>query len=315
MTNSNVPMTLIRRTETSQPVKRRGLLNTIWRERSAYIMLAPSYIIFLLFSLIPTVAAVALSFFDADLGHISWTGLDNYFKLAQDPVFQQSVVTTIKIALIVVPLVTLGSLGMAVLIQPVGSSFQAFMRGVLYLPKVANAIVMSLIFLWMFNPQYGLINYLLSLVGIAPYAWLSQGSTAIAAVIIVEFILRVGQPFILFLAGLYVIPRELYDAASIDGANGWQSFRYVTLPMLTPITLFVVVTQTIASLQIWASVFLLTRGGPNRATDVVMFRIYETGFEFFRFGLASTQSVVLLLISAVFVIVLFRQFRWQGDYT
>jgi ABC-type sugar transport system permease subunit len=166
----------------------------------------------------------------------------------------------------------------------------------------------------MYHADFGLLNYLLSLVGLAPVDWLGSPRTALVAVMIVSIWVQVGYQMVVFLAGLQGIPHVYQDAARVDGASAWQRFRYVTLPLLRPVTLFMLVTGVITSFQVFTLIYVLTDGGPLHATDVLVYRIYQMAWEFLQFGGASALSLVLLILLLGATWVQFRMLGRRVDY-
>jgi len=183
-----------------------------------------------------------------------------------------------------------------------------------YLPVVAAGVVLSMVWLYIYHPTYGLLNYLLTVVGLPRVAWLGTTGTALPSLAVVVASWTIGQPLIIFLAGLAGIPQDLYDAASIDGAGAWHKFWRVTLPLLMPTTLFVLVTQTINVFQVFVVVLLMTRGGPFNATQTIVFRIWETAFSFFQFGYASAMGVVLILLVSIVAVIQFKLLGREVEY-
>ena len=292
----------------------RSLPRQLWSARWAYLFLLPALIPFFLFVLLPLLEGLRLSFYDAELVKREWVGLKNFQDLTQDSAFRQAVLNTIYFVIGVVPVTVALSLGLAVIIHPLRRAAQSFFRLAFYLPVVAAGVVLSMVWLYIYNPTYGLLNYLLSLVGIGRVEWLGRTETALPALAAVVVSWTIGQPLILFLAGLAGIPQDLYDAASIDGAGGWAKFWFVTLPLLRPTALFVLVTQTIGVFQVFVVVLLMTRGGPVNATQTIVYRIYETAFSFFHFGYASAMGVVLLLLVSLVAVVQFRLLGQEVEY-
>ncbi len=286
------------------------LLHRIKKERSAYVFILPTLLLTLTFLLIPMVQGSRLSFFRADLKQETWLGLQNYFDLFQDSLFWLELKNTLIITGVLVPLIVSFSLLMASLILKFNKRLQMFFLASFYLPVVMSGIIVSMVWLWIFNPTYGLLNYLLSLVGIEPVIWLGQVNSARFAVIIVVFTWLIGADIILYLAAISAIPRTIYEAAMIDGTNIYQKFFKITIPLVMPMTLFILVTTTMGTFQIWEAVYLLTRGGPAYTTTTIAYRIYQLGFRYFRFGQASTQATVLLII--VFS-VSFIQFKYLSQ--
>ncbi len=286
------------------------LINEIWKERWAYLFLLPALIPFFAFILWPLMAGLRLSLYDAQLVDRTFIGFGNFVELANDEAFRMAVRNTFFFVLGVVPVTVTLSLFLALVIFPMRSGAQGFFRMAFYLPVVASGVVLTMVWLYIFNPTYGLLNYLLSLIGIERIAWLGLIETALPSLAIVVISWTIGVPVILFIAGLAGIPESLYDAAQIDGANALQELWYVTLPLLRPTVLFILVTQTIGVFQVFVVVLLMTRGGPANSTQTIVYRIYETAFTFFRFGYASAMGVVLLLIVSI---VAAAQFKLLGE--
>lgn len=310
-------------------------LARLWRARAAYGFLLPAYLFFVLFMLIPLLQGLHLSFFEAGLKSREWVGLDNFRKLAHDESFHRAVTNTFLFVLGVVPLGLALSLGMAVLIYPLGRGWQTFFRMAFYLPVVASAVVLSMVWLWIFNPSYGLLNYLLKpflpvltwfrgqlpRLGVEnvswlnwPIPWLGQTETALLSLGVVVLSWTLGQPIILFLAALGSIPPELHEAARIDGASEWQQFWRITLPLLRPTSLFVLVTQTIGVFQVFVVVLMMTQGGPFYATETIVHRIYQVAFNAYQFGYASAMAVVLVLIVGVVALLQFKFFGQEVEF-
>lgn len=290
----------------------RQVTRELYKGRYGYLFIAPGYVVFFVFLFLPVLAAIGLALFDTNYIHYDWVGLGNFVTLGTDPGFRRAIFNTLSYVAIVVPITLLLSLVIALLIYPLGSKLQAFFRGAFYLPSVAGGVIISLVWIWIFNPAFGLFNYLLGLVGIDPVLWLASSRTSLWSVVIVVFTFTIGQPIILFLAGLGSIPGELYDAALVDGANSLQRVWYVTLPLLRPVFLFVLATSTIGVFQIWETIYMLTSGGPSQSSTSIVYTLYETAFLTTRYGLASAMGVVLM----VFVVVItFIQLRfWDVSY-
>jgi multiple sugar transport system permease protein len=275
-----------------------GLGKCIWQGRTGYLFIAPGYVAFLAFMLLPLLAAICLSFYNASfvIEQRQFVGLAQYQQLFRDSTFQKALINTIKYVVIVVP-VTLGlSLSIALLVHPLGLGAQSFFRGAFYLPGVAGGVILSVVWLWIFNPTYGLLNYLLGLAGIDPVLWLASTKFSFWAVCMVVLTFTIGQPIILFLAGLANLNQDVLDACVVDGATSLQRTWYVVLPLMRPVILFVAATQTINVFQIWETIYMLTQGGPSHSSTSLVFFIYQTAFIAGRYGKASAIGVVLLII-------------------
>jgi ABC-type sugar transport system permease subunit len=274
------------------------------RAATGYLFLLPALLLIGAFTLLPFVQGVALSFqsWDGVGRDTPFVGLRNYERVLGDTIFWTSLWNAAVFGLIGFLVGNALSLGMAVAVSanPRGASF---FRIAYYLPGVFSVVVVGLTFQWLLQPSVGLVNR--SLVGLGLTAlkhnWLSEPGTALPSVSAVYVWYHWGFGFLLFLAGLQGVPRELYEAAAIDGADAWQRFRHVTWPQLMPITTIVSILTLLAALQIFATVQVMTNGGPAYYTEVPTLRIYKEGFGFNRFGVAAAMSVVfgtiLMLLS------------------
>ena len=272
------------------------------RTHAAYALVTPAAALMLVMLLGPLAGVIALSFTDYQLGapHLSWIGLANYQDLLADKVFWTALRNTLTYVVIVVPGAVIAGLAIALLIQS-GTSLRSLYRTIYFLPVMATLIAMAVVWEFMLHPQFGLVNGLLRGAGLPAFAWLQDRSTALYALCAIGIWQAVGFNMVLFLAGLVSIPKQLYEAAEIDGASsGWARFRLVTWPMLGPVTTFVVVISGIRSFQVFDTVHVLTKGGPSKSTEVLIHTMYTEGFEFFRSGYAAAITVVFL----VFVLLL-----------
>jgi len=278
-----------------------GLGKQIWRNRAGYLFIAPGYLAFLAFMLLPLLAAIGLSFYKASfvIDQRQFVGLLQYERLLHNKAFLKALVNTIKYVVVVVPATAGLSLGIALLVHPRGMRAQSFYRGAFYLPGVAGGVILSVVWIWIFNPTYGLLNYLVGLVGIDPILWLASTKTSFWAVCTVVLTYTIGQPVILFLAALASLNQDLLDASLVDGANNVQRTWYITLPLLRPVILFVIATQTIGVFQIWETIYMLTQGGPSHSSTSLVFLIYQTAFIAGKYGKASAIGVVLLVLIAI----------------
>lgn len=289
-----------------------ALFKRLYEGRWGYFFLFPAYFFFAIFTLVPLIQGLGFSFYDVGLRERTFIGLDNFIKLAEDQVFWKALVNTVLVVIGGVPTIVIVSLLVSVVVFPLARWVQGFFRVAFYLPVVASGVVLSMVWSWILNPSYGLLNYLIGLVGMEPVAWLGSPNSALIMVMVVVVSFTLGQPIILFLAGLGGIPIDLYEAAMIDGANSRQRFVRITLPLLKPTTLFVTVTQVIGVFQVFVVVLLLTKGGPANGTQTIVYRMYETAFEFYNFGYASAIGLVLI---AVIGIISWIQFRFFGQDT
>ena len=275
------------------------------RTYSAYALVTPAVALMLIMLLGPLAGVIALSFTDYQLGapHFSWIGLANYQDLFADKVFWTALRNTLAYVVIVVPGAVIAGLAIALLIQG-GTSLRSLYRTIYFLPVMATLIAMAVVWEFMLHPQFGLVNGVLRGAGLPAFAWLQDRSTALYALCAIGIWQAVGFNMVLFLAGLVSIPKQLYEAAEIDGASsGWARFRLVTWPMLGPVTTFVVVISGIRSFQVFDTVHVLTKGGPSKSTEVLIHSMYTEGFEFFRSGYAAAITVVFLVIVLLLTLV------------
>lgn len=297
-------------------------MNARWRQSSrGYLFIAPASVYLAAFSLAPIVFAGYMSLHRWHLlkPDKPFVGLANYRDLLADSFFVNAVCNTLFYALASVPLGVATALAVALLVARPLRGVGVF-RTLFYIPSVCSQVAISMVWIWILMPEQGLINYavaqinkLLALVGVhgpdgggaitTATNFLNQSGWAMAALVAMSIWIGLGPRMIIFVAGLQNISKTLYEAAGLDGCNGWQRFRYVTIPQLAPTTLFVTVTTTIASFQLFTPVYMMTQGGPQRTTDVVLYHIYKEAWQKFELGMASAQSYALfgmiVLIAAV----------------
>lgn len=281
-----------------------------WKEPAwGYAFVLPNLILIALFFIYPLFNTFRLSFFQADMQAETFIGLDNFKTLFADSVFLNSLKHTFYFALIIVPIIVVISFTVAGLIKDLRPSSKTLFRIIFYLPVVATPVVVTMVWAWMYNVNFGILNYLLSLIHVGPIEWLGSTSGAFLAIVIVVVTWSVGQPIILYLASMDGISKELYEAAEIDGAGPFRKFLRITLPLVANTTLFVTVTTTIATFQIFVVIHLLTRGGPYFSTETLVYTIYRTAFTATEFGAASAQGVVLFVIIMIIALVQLRLIR------
>ena len=286
-----------------------------WKVREAlwgYLFLFPNILGFLAFNIFPLLFAIGMSFTRWDLiSEPTFVGLANYEKLfLEDESFRIAVKNTLFFTAMSVPAGTVISLVLAnVLNQKIRGT--TFYRTAYFLPVVSSSIAVALVWAWVFNPDFGLVNELLSTFGLPRLKWLASSTWALPAVVIVSVWRGLGPSTVIFLAGLQGIPEELYDAAKIDGANARQLFRHITIPMLSPTTFFVIVVSIIGSFQVFDLVFMMTQGGPGRATLVLVYYIYQHAFRWFGMGYAASIAFVLFIV--IFILTLI-QLRLSGRW-
>ncbi|MDI9520285.1 MAG: sugar ABC transporter permease [Bacillota bacterium] len=270
----------------------------------ALLMLAPNIIGFLMFMVLPIFATLFFSFTEYDLiGTPKFVGLENYKTLLSDPIIGITLKNTLYFTVLTVPIGMVFALLLAVMLdQEIG--MKRFYRGAYFLPSITSMVAVSIVWQWIFNPEFGLLNYVLSFFGIKGIAWLSSSSTSLISIAIVNIWKNVGYNMMLFLAGLQGISTSYYEASELDGANRWQQFRYVTLPMLSPTTFFIFIMSIISSFQVFDSVVLMTKGGPGRSSSVLVHYLYQNAFQYFSMGYAC--AIAYLLFFIVLLVTLFN---------
>jgi multiple sugar transport system permease protein len=279
---------------------------------------APFVILFGIFLALPILAALLFSFTSFGLRDItnpigaSVVGVDNYARLLSDAKFWKSLGNTAYFVLVGVPLTLILGLVIANALSRGITRFRTAFRVGYYLPVITSIVAIAVVWRFLLNPDVGLINILLRNIGITGPDWLANKTLAMPAIIAMAVWRNLGFAMVVFVAGMQAIPPMLYEAAAIDGAGRWQSFRYVTLPMLRPTILFMLVITTIGYLQLFEEPFVMTDGGPLDATLSVTMYMYQQGFEFFHQGYAAAIAYVLFVIVAV---VAFLQFRFLRTET
>jgi ABC-type sugar transport system permease subunit len=289
-------------------VRSRARARRFRRGSLPWLYLAPALSIYGAFWIGPAGYSLYLSFFDWDMAspQKSFVFLDNYRRVLTDPVFRISLVNTLTYVVATVAVGTAIGLGLALLIQALPRGRHVY-RFVFFLPVVTSITVATLIWLFLLNTQVGVVNQLLAVVGVAGPNWLNSPATALLAVVTVGVWKGFGYNVILFTAGLGAIDREVYEAAALDGAGRWAMFRHLTWPLLSPVTFFVVVVGVISSFQVFATVQIMTRGGPANATNVLVYHIWEAAFRFFDVGYAAALATLLALLVAGLTMVQIRR--------
>ena len=260
------------------------------------LMTLPAAMVFLAMLLLPTLAAILLAFTDYELGApgIAWVGLGNFSELLDDRGFLQSVRNTLLYVAMVTPAAILGGLGLALLIEGAARG-RAFFRAVFFLPVVSLTVAMASAWQYLLHPTIGPLNALLRQVGLPTPFWLSSTDWVLVSLAAIGAWESIGFNMVLFMAGLTAIPRELYAAAEVDGAkSAWDRFRLVTWPLLGPTTLFVLTISLIRSLRVFDTVAVLTQGGPNKASEVLLHTMYVEGFTYLRLGYSAAITMVFL---------------------
>lgn len=277
------------------------------RNLTAYSFILPNFLGFAIFTLIPVIFACLLSFFNWDGSNpITFAGIDNFKRLFTDTTFKIALKNTVVYSIATVPLTLVASLGIAVLLNKEIKGKNIF-RTIFFFPYVASLVAVAVVWNMIFNPSMGVINNFLTSIGIAnPPGWTSSTTWAMPVIVFVSIWKNLGYYMVIYLAALQGIPKDLYEAASIDGASSWKQFKNITLPMLTPTTFFVTIMLTISCFKVFDLVYMMTQGGPGRSTTVLVSHIYNTAFKEFSYGYSSAISMVLFAIVLVVTLIQFK---------
>ena len=283
-----------------------SITDTQW----AWLFIVPCLLGLVVFTYLPTLASLLLSFHYWNLlGQPEWVGLDNYRQILVDPLFWKSFVTTWIFVIAIAGLQTIGGLLLAVWLNRL-SVARGFFRASFFVPFITPMIGVSLVWGWMYDSNHGMLNQLLHGLSVLQnnesIAWLQDPHTALFAVILLQVWKSVGYNMIIFLAGLQGIPEEVYESAELDGASPISKFKSITLPLITPMLFFVSVISLINAFQAFDGVYLLTQGGPQHSTDIMVYWMFKNAFELYKVGPASAIAFVIFIIILVLTLL-----QWQ----
>jgi multiple sugar transport system permease protein len=276
------------------------------QRRTAWLFVAPALLVLGVFFLLPVIGALLLSLTDydvyalADLHNLRFVALGNYWALLHRPLFWAALGHTVYFVAVGVPLSMATSLGAALLLNSRLARFKGFFRTVLFAPVVTTVVAVAVIWRYLFNTKFGIVNVVLDHLGVHPVDWLGNPHWAMPTIILFAVWKNFGYNMIIFLAGLQAIPVDLYEAARIDGASTWRQFRHITLPMLGPTLLMVGILTVSGYFQLFAEPYVITEGGPLQSTESVLYLMYDEGFKWWNFGSAS--AVAFLLFLAMFAV-------------
>jgi multiple sugar transport system permease protein len=297
-------------TEAIRPTARRSKQQ--WKETlTGYIFISPMLIGVTLLTIVPILASFALSFtewnFLLGFKQIKFVGLDNFERLFADETFWKSLKNNI-IFILVVPITLAASLALAILIDRF-VYFKDLFKVIYFMPYISSVVAVAIVWQVLFHPSYGPVNNFLRSIGIAdPPKWIADLHFALPSVMMIMVWVSIGYNLIIYMAGLQSIPKDYYEAAEIDGAKSWHKFRFITLPMLSPTTFFLMITGIIGTFKVFDLIQVLTKGGPAGSTSVVVFHLYETAFVNLKMSYASTMA--LFLFVAIFGVTLVQ---WWGQ--
>lgn len=283
-----------------------------YSSKAAYLFLAPAVTSILIFFFIPVMASFVMSFTDFDiyaLGSIDmvrFIGFSNYVQLFGDPLFWQSLQNTMYYVVLASPLSIAVALGAAILLNSKLIKYKGFFRLSYFIPYITTLVAVAIVWRFIYHPKFGILNYFLSLIGINPIDWLGDPATAMPAIVLMSVWKTFGYNMIIFLAGLQNIPEDLYEAASLEGANEWQKFKAITIPMLSPTTLFVSIITIVGFFQLFAEPYIMTQGGPLNKTLSIVGYMYQEGFRWWNMGYSASISFVLFFIIMIITVLQFK---------
>ena len=280
-----------------------------------YLFVAPALIVFIVFSIYPILNTIFLSFYEWDM--ISPTkefvGIKNYQTLFRDVKFYQTLSNTFVYMLSTVGLGVILAIALALFLRK-DTRINKFMQNLIFTPYIVSLASISFLWMWLMNNDFGLLNYLLSLVGVGPIDWLGNPKVALISLVIISVWKTLGYNTLIILSAFQSIPKHLYEAASLDKATKRQTFFKITLPMISPTLFFLTIVSIIASFKVFETIQIITNGGPQNSTNTLVYSIYEYGFQFYKIGYASTIGVVLLVIISIFTIIYFKLLSKKVHY-
>ncbi len=290
---------------TPSHANRRARRSTLRHLRNGLLFASPWLIGFVMFVLYPVLSSLYFSFTLYPIGKPpQWIGLENYQKLLQDELFWTSLYNTFYYVVLYMPLGTLWALAAAFLLNIKVRGILGF-RTLFFMPTIVPLVASAVVWTWIFNPQYGLINGILSAVGVRGPSWLNNPAWSKPALILMS-IWAVGYAIVIYLAALQDVPTELYEAAEIDGATAWRKVFNIALPLISPAILFNVIIGAIGAFQYFTQAFVMTQGGPINSTLFYSLYLYDNAFSYFKMGYASAMAWILLLLVLVVTLVVFR---------
>lgn len=286
------------------------------RNRFIYSIIIPTILFYLVFAYLPIFGSVAMSFTGLDtmlsLKPV-FIGFQNYLTAFDDSLTWTSLRNSFAFTLVSVPLGTVTALSVALMLNSV-NNLRAFYRTIYFIPVVTSMVAVAIVWKWMYQPAFGLFNQLLSMAHLPELKWLNDPNLAMLAIVIMSVWKGLGFNVVIFLAGLGGIPREYYEAAAIDGANGWKSFTNITLPLLQSTTGFVIITGVINALQVFTQMYIMTQGGPMDSTRSIVYVIYERAFVDFMGGYSASLAMILFIIIMIISIFQLRMYRQNWEY-
>ncbi|MDF2679791.1 MAG: transporter permease [Brevibacillus sp.] len=288
-----------------------------WMERlRPYLYVAPAMLFFALFFFFPIAYVIYLSFFDwslLNLEEMEFVGLDNFTALMMEEDFLQVLGNTLVYTVATVGLGICISFMLALWLNRKAKVY-GIVQAAVFSPHIVSLVSIAMLWMWLMDPQYGLLNALLEMVGLPGYTWLSDTKSAMVSLILVSIWKGVGYNTLVFIAGMQSIPRDIYEAAELDHSPWWRTLTRLTVPMLSPTIFFLLVINTVSSFQVFDTIYIMTQGGPVNSTNMLVFYIYEQGMDFYNGGAASAASVILLVMVGLLTLLHFRLMEKKVHY-
>lgn len=286
--------------------------NSIKENLTGYLFIAPQLILFLIFLVYPILDGIRLSLYRINYTSEIFVGFDNYIKLFSDPVFVKSTLNTVIFVIFIVALTVIFSLFVASAVFDKNAKYVSFIRGAYYIPVMVSMVVMSMVWSFLLNPANGLIPFIAKQFEFTTINFLGNQHTVLPVIIFVTFATNVGQAIILYIASMIGVPKDLFEAAEVDGASRVHIIFKILIPMVKPTTVYIIIMNIIAVLKIFVVIQLLTGGGPNNASTTLMYYLYNNAFKYNQLGVASAVGVIMFLITLILSIPQLRSMFKKG---
>ena len=285
------------------------------KDKKIYLLILPHFLLFFIFFAVPVIWCVYLSFFKYNLFEKQFILFANYITLLTNhPLFIKSLKNTFFYAVIFVPLWMIKGIVLSGIIQVFGQRLKTFFKASFYLPHVTSAVVISMVWLWFYNPEIGLFNHIITALGFSKISWLGDPEIAMLSIIFMQILISGGASVVIFAAAIESIPKSIFEAAEIDGASKIRIYFQITLPLIKPVLSYQLIIGLIGSFQVFSNIYVMTKGGPQFSTLTVLYLIYETAFETYDFGLAAAQSVILAVLIGIISVIQMKIFSDENKY-
>lgn len=287
-------------------LQKKSLFSKILTAMRPYLMVAPAMAVFGVFILYPIFYMIYLSFFDWNLiGEMKYIGMENYTDMLSDKDFWQVLGNSVYYMVMVVIFQMILSLLLAAYLNR-NTRVNRILQSIAFTPYITSMVSVAFIWMWLMDSDYGLLNYLLSLIGLGPVGWLSDPKVAMNSLVLVSVWKGLGYNTIIIISAMQSVPGYLYEAAALDKTPRWKAFWKITLPMISPTLFFLALMNIIAALKVFETVNIMTQGGPMNSTNTLVYNIYQYGFDYFKIGYASALGVALMVVIGFFTLIYFR---------